>query len=337
MRKLASIRVIKDISPIPGADMIEVVTVGGWKVVAAKDMNYKVGDKVIYCEVDSFLPIKPEYEFLRKSSYKKLADGSEGFRLRTIKLKGQISQGLLLPIATLYNPELYKEGDDVTELLNIVKYEPPMPAELAGVALGYLPSFIRKTDEERIQNLTEFYEELCQDRYAKSEKLDGASTTYYLHEGKFGVCSRNIELADFEGNTNTQWRIAKELKIEESLKRLGKNIAIQGEMIGEGIQGNKYNLKGQKFNLFRVLNLDTGGIENYTVLLDIAKTLNIDTVPILSLDESLPSNIQDLIESADGYSQLFTVLREGVVYRSKSKDLSFKVISNKFLAKHESS
>jgi RNA ligase (TIGR02306 family) len=152
MRKLASIKIIDDIQPIEGADMIELAVVGGWKVVVAKDVGHKVGDHVIYCEIDSFLPIKPEFEFLRKSSYKKMGD-QEGFRLKTIKLRGQVSQGLILPLDVLLSTgvssdDVY-EGLDVTEMLGIQKYEPPVPAQLAGKAKGNFPGFIQKTDEER--------------------------------------------------------------------------------------------------------------------------------------------------------------------------------------------
>ncbi len=138
-RKLASIRKISDLTPIEGADKIELATIDGWKVVVAKDVNHKVGDLIVYCEVDSFLPIREDFEFLRKSSYKKMADGSEGFRLKTIKLRGQISQGLILPLKEAYDvfkrntPNMdmgWFEGLDVTEMLNIVKYEPPVPAQL---------------------------------------------------------------------------------------------------------------------------------------------------------------------------------------------------------------
>jgi RNA ligase (TIGR02306 family) len=126
-RKLATIRKISIIEPIEGADKIELATVDGWKVIVAKNVGHKVGDLVVYCEIDSFLPIRDEFEFLRKSSYKKMSDGSEGFRLKTIRLRGQLSQGLLLPISVL---DEYKylplEGDDVTEILGIIKYEPPI-------------------------------------------------------------------------------------------------------------------------------------------------------------------------------------------------------------------
>jgi RNA ligase (TIGR02306 family) len=146
-RKLASIRRITNISPIEGADKIELVTVDGWKVVVAKDVGHKVGNMVVYCEIDSFLPVKDEFEFLRKSSYKKMVDGTEGFRLKTIKLRGQVSQGLILPINVLPINQFASghnlpEGMDVTEMLGIVKYEPPIPAELAGKVKGMFPSFL---------------------------------------------------------------------------------------------------------------------------------------------------------------------------------------------------
>jgi RNA ligase (TIGR02306 family) len=148
-RKLASIQVIREILPIEGADAIELAVVNGWKVVVAKNVGHSVGDWVVYCEIDSFLPIREEFEFLRKSSYKKMGD-QEGFRLRTIKLRGQLSQGLILPISIFgdFSWTAY-EGMDVTEKLGIVKYEPPIPAELAGKVKGQFPSFLRKTDEER--------------------------------------------------------------------------------------------------------------------------------------------------------------------------------------------
>jgi len=140
MRKLASIKKIDKLEPIEGADRIELAHVGGWKVVVAKDVGHQQGDMVVYCEIDSFLPIEPEFEFLRKSSYKKLVDGTEGFRLKTIRLRGQVSQGLIIPAKDVHeiihrsipnlNLGLY-EGLDVTEMLGITKYEPPVPANLA--------------------------------------------------------------------------------------------------------------------------------------------------------------------------------------------------------------
>ena len=228
-RKLATIRIIDDIRPIEGADMIELVTVGGWNVVVAKEVGHKVGDHVVYCEIDSFLPIREEFEFLRKSSYKKMGD-QEGFRLKTIRLRGQVSQGLILPMSVFgdFGWTAY-EGLDVTEKLGIVKYEPPIPAELSGKVKGSFPSFIPKTDEERIQNLTKEYQEWkyqSKHLFYVTEKLDGSSATYYFKDGEFGVCSRNLELLETEGNSF--WKVARELDLENKMKSLGKNVSFQG-------------------------------------------------------------------------------------------------------------
>src|SRR5574344_2940523 len=150
-RKLASVQIIRGIEPIEDADLIELAIINNWRVVVSKKDGYKLGEKVIYCEIDSFLPIREEFEFLRKSSYKKILD-QEGFRLKTIRLRGQISQGLILPLSLLEGD--YNEGDDVTDLLGITKYEQPLDASLEGIAKGLFPSFIEKIDEERVQNLT---------------------------------------------------------------------------------------------------------------------------------------------------------------------------------------
>ena len=332
LRKLASIRKISDIQSIPGADMIELAIVDGWKVVVAKNVEHKVGDMVVYCEIDSFLPIKEEFEFLRKSSYKKMSDGTEGFRLRTIKLKGQVSQGLILPLKDLQlpNKDLIEVGMDVTNLLGISKYEPPIPAELSGKVKGLFPSFLRKTDEERVQNLSNEYENLKQHKFYVTEKLDGSSATFYSKDGVFGVCSRNLELLETEGNTF--WKVARELKLEEWLTSQDVNYSIQGELIGESIQGNPYKIKGQTVGFFNAFNIDTQeylGLEEFEKLIS---SMGIKSVPILDREFTLPDTIDELLTYADEKSVLNSNFdREGVVIRSLDRKISFKVISNKFL------
>ena len=332
LRKLASIRKISDIQSIPGADMIELVIVDGWKVVVAKNVEHKVGDMVVYCEIDSFLPIKEEFEFLRKSSYKKMSDGTEGFRLRSIKLKGQISQGLILPLKDLQllNKDLLEVGMDVTKELGIVKYEPPIPAELSGKVKGLFPSFLRKTDEERVQNLSNEYENLKQHKFYVTEKLDGSSATFYSKDGVFGVCSRNLELLETEGNTF--WKVARELKLEEWLTSQDVNYSIQGEIIGESVQGNPYKIKGQTVGFFNAFNIDTQeylGLEEFEKLIS---SMGIKSVPILDREFTLPDTIDELLTYADEKSVLNSNFdREGVVIRSLDRKISFKVISNKFL------
>lgn len=370
-RKLATIRKIDKLEPIEGADKIELAHVGGWKVVVAKDVGHKKGDLVIYCEIDSFLPIRDEFEFLRKSSFKRMGD-KEGFRLKTIKLRKQISQGLILPISIFESYEYHPHdeflvtddfpdgvscivpnkvaispqdmipigiGVDVTEILGIVKYDPPIPAQLSGKVKGSFPSFIKKTDEERLQNLK--ITDIVGDSYNLTEKLDGTSFTCYLRDGEFGVCSRNLELKEDDGNTH--WKLALELELEEKLSRVDKNLAIQGEIIGEGIQKNRYGLKGQHLYVFNIFDIDKFEyLPQYTTR-QLCEEFGLKTVPFINVVKSIPNGIttedvpfvmDNLLEFAEGKSALNPKTeREGLVWRSTKRDFSFKTISNKFLLK----
>jgi len=352
-RKLATVRKIKEIRPIEGADAIELAIVDGWQVVVAKNVGHKVGDLVVYCEIDSFLPIREEFEFLRKSSYKKMGD-QEGFRLKTVKMKNTISQGLILPI-TILAPEgsdeiglsIFKEafelgdeseiiGKDVSASLGIVKYEPPIPAELAGKVKGLFPSFIRKTDEIRVQNIPDEYKTYIElnDNFYITEKLDGSSATFYINNGEFGVCSRNLELLETEGNTF--WKVARELDLENKMRAKNKNFAIQGELIGEGIQGNPYKIKGHTVRFFTAFDIDTQKRFNYADFLIFMAWNQLEVVPLLSIRDrtDLPKTIDELLKFAEGKSSLNEKTeREGIVIRTSDNVISFKAISNKFLLK----
>ena len=329
-RKLVSPVVIDDVQPIVGADLIEVATVKGWKLVVKKN-EFSIGDHAVYCEIDSFLPVREEFEFLRKSSYRKMGE-QEGFRLKTMKLRGQISQGLLLPVSLLEG-YTYQIGEDVSSRLGIIKYEPPVPAALSGIAKGLFPSFMPKTDEERIQNLSGEYEEFRKHTFYVTEKLDGSSATFYLNDGIFGVCSRNLDLE--ETADNTFWKIARAEKLEEKLAALGKNFAIQGELIGEGVQGNAYGLRGQKVRFFNAFDIDRYEYLALDEFKALFASLELDTVPILDEQYVLPASLDELLTIADGVSVLSpqgkAVEREGLVIRSTNRKISFKVISNKFL------
>lgn len=344
MRKLASIQEIRDIRPIEGADAIEVATVNNWNVVVKKG-EYKIGDFAIYCEIDSFLPIRDEFEFLRKSSFKKMAD-REGFRLRTIKLRGQVSQGLLITLSVL--PDSFwenqtpaeAEGTDVSDLLDIVKYEAPIPAQLAGKVRGNFPSWIPKTDEERVQNLTKEYNDYQNmGVFYETEKLDGSSITVYLdHEGTFGVCSRNLDLTETEDNT--LWSTVRKMDIESKMRNHfspnGESfgIALQGEIIGEGIQGNRYGIKGQTIRFYNVWDGLSAVYYRTDFFRDAIEQMGLETVPYLGTIDLNEFTIPELLQRAESKSTLNPKAeREGVVIRSTGRDVSFKVISNKFLLK----
>lgn len=357
-RKLVSIRRVKALEPIPNADNIEVARVDGWQCVVKKG-EFKEGDYGVYFEIDSFLPIEPRYEFLRKGCYKKLSNGEEGFRLRTIRLRGTLSQGLILPLRLFPECDALWEGQeiekyldqDLSEGFDVKKYEPPIPPNLAGVCKGMFPSFIQKTDQERIQNLPEYFELFKDMEFEETEKVDGTSTTYYINEGEFGVCSRNLELKESEGNT--QWRIARELDLENQLKKLKRNIALQGEMVGEGIQGNPYKLFGQHLFIFDIYDIDKRRYltrkERLPIYLEISdsllntengeiKSLLLHHVPTIRNNVKVfreHSAIDELLLRCEGESFLNSITqREGLVYKSceiyppTGNIVSFKVINN---------
>lgn len=330
MRKLASIRTISALNPIEGADRIEVATIDGWNVVVNKGIH-TVGEVIVYFEIDSLLPIRDEFEFLRKSSYIKLNDGTEGFRLKTIRLRGQVSQGLVTPLSVLPAGN-WNIGDDVTDVLGVIKYEAPIPANLSGIVKGNFPSFIQKTDEERAQNFAKDWSKFKNYKYFVTEKLDGTSFTCYLRDGVFGVCTRNLDIKRDEEQTH--WKVAIQNDIENKLRNLGRNLAIQGEIIGEGIQKNPYGLKGHKLFVFNIFDIDKYEYLSKIEASLITESLGLEGVPVISREMELPNNIDKALKMAEGKSVINgTTEREGFVWVviDSPERISFKTISNKFL------
>jgi RNA ligase (TIGR02306 family) len=229
---------------------------------------------------------------------------------------------------------------DVSEMLGIVKYEPPIPAQLSGKVKGFFPSFLRKTDEERIQNLEKEYTEWTlssEHQFYATEKLDGSSFTCYIMNGEFGVCSRNMDLLETEDNTF--WIVARKLDLENKLRSFGKNICFQGEMVGESIQGNPYNIKGQTVFFYNIFLIDDREYVGYDEFVNMLFDFDLACVPVLSYPFNFPADsetslptVSALLRSAEGKSVLNDkVEREGLVIRSMNRTISFKAISNKFL------
>jgi RNA ligase (TIGR02306 family) len=334
MRQLARVVKIDGIELIQDAEFIELAIVGGWKVVVKKE-EYQVGDLAIYVEIDAFLPEgNPLWQFLVDKSSREF-EGMKGHVLRSVKLRGKVSQGLLLPLV-----EDHLLGTDLTETLGIIKYEPPIPAQLAGKVKGRFPSVIPKTDQERIQNLADEWDEIKSKQYEVTEKVEGSSMTAYLLKGEFGVCSRNLNL--LEDENNTLWKVAIAQNIEDKLRAIfGDNAAFQGELIGEGVQGNYYKIKGHKFLLYDIYDISKGEYLSPESRSSLCEDHSIDHVPILwevfSLNNSGDS-IDNLIEISNGFSKINPQKkREGIVFKSTSSSsslgqrISFKVISNAYL------
>jgi RNA ligase (TIGR02306 family) len=352
MRKLASIQTITALEPITGADTIERARVLGWWVVVKKG-EYKPGDIVVYCEIDSLLPEQSMFEFLRASSFKpaRLDEVTgdttpAGFRIKTAKLRGQVSQGICFPISILPPDSPRTVGEDVTALLGVVKWEPPAPVGMGGKVKGAFPGFLPKTDETRVQVLEFVLKKHTGKVFTITEKLDGTSFTAFVREGVFGVCSRNL-LMDEQDESNIHSRVARRYALDEKLQkaatRLGHDLAIQAELIGPGIQGNKYALTEITLRVFNVLNINTYKLLDHPAALELLLQLGLEPVPQLG---TLVMNhtVDELVTLSEGASVLNPkAQREGIVLRPLIEEeeaeiggrLSLKAINPKFLLKYD--
>lgn len=328
MRKLASIRTITDIQPIPKADKVEAVYIDGWCVVCKKD-EYKINDLCIYIEIDSFVPheIAP---FLTQKDTPRVYHGVSGNRVRSKKIRGVLSQGLVLPLDE-YTAMCASAGDDMTETLGILLWEPTIPVQLRGKMKGSFPTFIPKTDQERIQNIDkETYDTMIQSgQYEVTEKLDGSSMTIYKWKGVIGVCSRNVELK--VEDENTFCNMYRKLPIPEEYL---EGFAIQGELIGPGIQGNQYGLTDSEFYVYDVFDISKQCYVSPEKVVDFCIHTGLKHVPVLDYI-TLPENSRDLLSDSDGASKLNNSNREGVVLKSMVNQSSFKVVSNAWLTMYE--
>ena len=333
MRKMATIRQIDALNPIEGADAIECASIGGWKVVVKKG-EFSVGNLAVYCEIDSWIPTELA-PFLSKGKEPREFEGIRGERLRTVKLRGQLSQGLLLNLdSAIPQTNSFVEGDDVSETLGIVKWERPMNAQLAGMAKGNFPSLIPKTDQERAQNLVREILAAAQagTQFEITEKLEGSSMTVYLIDGVFGVCSRNLDLK--ETADNTFWQVARQEQIEQKMRETGPDaqFAIQGELIGPGIQGNIYKLSKPEFRVFDVYNIQTGEYVQPVYRRALIDRMGLMHAPVLLIDKDLGvGSVDELLQWAEGESKLGKTEREGIVFKEAKGGMSFKAISNKYL------
>lgn len=362
MRKLVTIQKISEIKPIDGADNIEVAKVLGWQTVVKKG-QFQPGDYCVWFEIDCFLPLEKKYEFLKKACYKKVEGLGEGLRLRTIKLRKTLSQGLAMPLDDM---GIYKESDktwkysneygfqyyihpeldeDLSRTFDVVKYEPPLPACFAGKVKGNFPSFIPKTDQERIQNLYEsekdniFSEDLW---FEVTVKMDGTSATFYNNGGVNGVCSRNLDLK-LEDESSVYVKFAKESNI---CNLIPDGFAVQGELMGPGIQGNRENLNVVTLFVFDIYNIKEGRYltpkerRDFVTSSFVEESGRITHVPLLEFKYGLVSDygndkLESLLQWADEEKSYNNDVAEGLVFKRHDGKFSFKVIANRFLLGEE--
>ncbi|MBI3231163.1 MAG: RNA ligase (ATP) [Burkholderiales bacterium] len=336
-RKLAYFVRIDSLQPIAGADAIEAAKVGGWTIVVKKG-EFQAGDIAVYFEIDSFLPDgNPGWQFL-VDKQSRIYQEQKGHVLRTIRLRGQLSQGLLVVPALLGLAAPYTLGQDLSEQLGVLKYEPPIAPSLSGVAIGAFPSIIRKTDQERIQNLANELAQWQQEaaRWEITEKLEGSSCTFAWIDNQLHVCSRNLDLQDTP--ENSLWNAARKLDIAGKMaaRYSGRNLALQGEIIGHGVQGNIYKMQAQEFYLYDVYDADRAEYFSCNERIALAQELALPHVPVIDADFVLDASVtmESLLAMADGNSVLNTKqLREGLVFKQHGGQVSFKAISNQYLLK----
>lgn len=348
MRKLASVQCVWKTEPIPDADRIELGHVLGWQCVVNKG-EFQPMDLGVYFEIDSFLPIRPEFEFLRSSSYKKTDIMGEGFLLRTKKFRGQISQGLVLPLTAF--PELagecWEPGDDVTDILGVRKYEIEERATTGGNVIGMLPYDVPHTDETRVQAEPGLIQEFAGMEFYISTKMDGSSHSVSLDENGFHVTGHNYEYKD--DDSSAFYRYVNSIGLREKMEALVsetgdiRTLTIQGEFCAPGIQQNRLKLKKPAWYVFTVrVNGERVTLESMEM---ICNRLNLTTVPIEEIGENLPAiypTVEALLERADGeYPN--GGKKEGIVVRPTipvysptiGTELSMKIVNNKYLLKQK--
>ena len=325
MRKLASVQIIEETNPIENADAIDTARVLGWQVVVKKG-EFSPGDKCVYCEIDSVLPKKPEFEFLHSSN----------FRIRTVRLRGKLSQGICFPLSIL--PEgSWAVGDDVTEVLGVEKYDPPIPLEMDGQVKSFFPGYVPKTDESRIQSFPGLLDEMRGQHCFRTMKIDGTSTSFIHRGGELHVCGRNLSF--IESDNNIHWRMFRKYKLDESFVKAG-NYAIQGETAGPGIEKNPYGAKELSLFVFNVYDIDAACYLSFADYLSFCARHKLLMAPVLDPDFVLDHDIPQLLEMAQG-SYPSGKNQEGIVIRPLKEQvsevlngrLSFKVINNDHLLK----
>ena len=346
MRKLASIQRIWKIEPIEGADRIELAHVLGWQCVVNKG-QFQPMDIGVYFEIDSFLPIRPEFEFMRATSYKKSDVMGEGFKLRTMRFRGEISQGLLLPLSQF--PQIPAEaeiGTDVTELLGVKKWEIEERVTTGGTAIGTLPYDIPHTDETRIQEEPALIQAFAGLEYYISTKMDGSSHSIGIDENGFHVTGHNYEYKD--DGASSFYELVKTRGYREKMEAFAKkeNLAtftVQGELCAPGIQQNRLRLIKPEWYVFTIR--ENGKRVGLRRMLEICDLLGFEHVPIEEVGMDLPSKyptVEALLARADGdYPK--GGKKEGIVVRPTepvfcpliSASLSMKIVSNKYLLKNE--
>lgn len=338
VRALVTVETVTSITEIENADFIAIAKVRGWNLVVKKD-EVKAGDKVVYFEIDSHLPLSdPRLAFLAPRG-SKIVDGVEGHVLKSARMRGVYSQGLAMPANLFPELETLTDGEDLGTVLGVTKYEKPIPAEISGKVSGEFPTqFAPRTGAERVQNLTDVFSELRADyEWLATEKIDGESTTFVNDGGVLRVAGREWEFSApaSPAEATVPWKIAAEYDI---LDRLPAGYTVQGELYGAGVLAkNTLKEAGKKFLAFNVLR---DGV--FVPRSEWPAAIEEIGTPVLDLE--LPATVEEALEQVEGMKSVLNpaVMAEGIVWHNTAGvrvpelqgRTGMKAINNKWLVKH---
>jgi len=341
-RKLASIQRVLAVEPIANADAIELARINGWQCVVKKG-EFTPGDHGLFLEIDAVPPDIEVFRFLWQRKPKggeatpEIVPRPDKFRVRTMKLRGMLSQGVLLPLNDFDFPSV-SEGEDMTAVLGVTKYEPPVPAGM-GDFRAHFPAFLPKTDEMRVQSVPEVLDELRGLPYVATLKYDGTSATFCIdpRDEQFHACGRNISIREGE---NLYWRIARKYDLEAVLRR-SSQLAVQGEICGPGVQKNRLGLKEVSLFVFNVYDIGKARYLDHDDARQWLEENGLTPVEVMEIGESFAHSQDSLLQLAEGKYPGTSNEREGIVIRPRRETfsaalggrLSFKAISNRFLLK----
>lgn len=350
MHDLAVVCKVQSITPISGRDRIELCRIANYNSIVQKD-QFSEGELAIYIFYDAVLPLRPEFEFLRKRCY---SERLNGFRIRPMKMGNVISEGLVLPLSLLGRTA--REGEVVTTELGIRRYEPPaektasknIPQKGLISVLMKIPPFekwylkrisqkreypltVPKSDEENIEKKWDAVSADTSTVYIVTEKMEGQAATYYLKNGRYHVCSHNYEIDRRKGSWGA---ISEELELDKVLKKIrkdsGKELAIQGEICGPGIQKNIYNFKALHFFVYGAYEVENGRRLTFSELFDLCSRYSLEMVPVIRKSRIL-SSCDEMIKDAEGTSIYGAdIPREGCVWRNDAGDVHFKCKSRPY-------
>ena len=330
MHDLAVVSTIDAIRPIEGRDRIEMATIENYNSIVVKG-EYKVGDPAVYVFYDSILPAdNPDFEFLRTRCYSAKLDG---YRIRPLKMGGEISEGLVLPLSVLPAGKEYYKGDIVTDDLRIRLYEPPEEAMPANVIGGY-PTLIPKSDEENIEKVFEFREQWKDIEFYITEKIDGTAGTwiYDTKTNTMRTFSHNWEVGETGIWFVAAWNEGLQERMAEYCKAHGfVSLVLQGEVVAPSVQKNIYGELMPSIYIYGMMTIE-GRRYGFSELVEACREMDLKMVPVLEKSAYLPETLDQLLKASEGKSVLADVPREGVVWRAVSadKDIHFKVKSRPY-------